>query len=306
MTNNQNNAPIDLAKSPTFITHFNKYIKPHLKTIEKQRKQRLTWYIIIMMIIYIPEIYLFALHHNSIELIGLIICPYMAIDYFLRKKFNQKTKQKLLTHLFSYLGDFKYCKQKTHNSNYFRNIKMIKYFNNSPKIDDYIIGTYKDLPIEIEEVKLTETTGSSKHRSTVTVFNDLILSLPQIKETKSLLIIRNKKFHNTQNEGTKVLLEDQEFNRIYETSSNNQIEARYILTPTFMEYLKSLNNNGITVTCCFQDNKIYIAVKTSKDMFEPPFFKSSLNINAYREIIIQLENILKIIDVLKLDQNIGL
>ena len=43
-----------------------------------------------------------------------------------------------------------------------------------------------------------------------------------------------------------------------------------------------------------------MSMKKNKDLFEPPFWTSAKNINAYREILSQISEVLKIIDTLQL------
>jgi hypothetical protein len=75
-----------------------------------------------------------------------------------------------------------------------------------------------------------------------------------------------------------VKLENMEFSKCFVTYSTDQIEARYILTPSMMERLCKLNDKTRdTISLSFTGSHIYIAFPLSKDYFEPPVFKTLLD-----------------------------
>jgi hypothetical protein len=74
-----------------------------------------------------------------------------------------------------------------------------------------------------------------------------------------------------------VQLESPEFNKEFITHSTDQVEARYILTPSLMERLCELNNRcNYTISLSFIDSSVYIAFPLEKDYFEPPVHKTLL------------------------------
>jgi hypothetical protein len=75
-----------------------------------------------------------------------------------------------------------------------------------------------------------------------------------------------------------VKLENMEFSKSFVTYSTDQIEARYILTPSMMERLCKLNDKTRdTISLSFNGSYIFIAFPLSKDYFEPPVFKTLLD-----------------------------
>jgi len=75
-----------------------------------------------------------------------------------------------------------------------------------------------------------------------------------------------------------VKLENIEFCEAFVTYSTDQVEARYILTPSMMERLCELNGRSrYTISLSFIDSYVYLAFPLSKDYFEPPVFKSLLD-----------------------------
>ena len=105
--------------------------------------------------------------------------------------------------------------------------------------------------------------------------------------------------------GDKVRLEDPDFDKQFTVYSPDQIEARFILTTSMMERLKSLRNRmGSNVYIVFANNNIYIANNNGKDRFEIGML-SSINkresiVGYYNDLVEQLG----IIDELKLNLKI--
>ena len=99
-----------------------------------------------------------------------------------------------------------------------------------------------------------------------------------------------------------IKLEEFSFNENWQIFSDNQIEARYILTPILMEKINHIKNlfKGEQVDFSFFDNKLMIAIHTNKDMFETTsLFKTSLEYKKVKEVVCQLHSIFSVIDTLK-------
>lgn len=100
-----------------------------------------------------------------------------------------------------------------------------------------------------------------------------------------------------------VTLEKIAFNKNWNVLTTDQIEARYILTPTFMEKIDAVKKlfHGQHIDFCFYENKLLMAVHTRKDMFETTFlFTPALDYHKVREVVSQLYSIFSVIDVLNL------
>ena len=107
----------------------------------------------------------------------------------------------------------------------------------------------------------------------------------------------------------KIKLEDVIFDKDYNVASEDQVEARYLITPSFMERFKNLKKayNSKYVKCALFDNQIMFAISTNKDLFEigslfHPLTDSRQIDGFFDEIIA----ILDIIEEFKLDENTGL
>ena len=96
---------------------------------------------------------------------------------------------------------------------------------------------------------------------------------------------------------------------MYFVDANDQIEARYILTTSFMERFKNIKNSfsASQMEASIQDSKILIAIHTTKDLFKLGDLNRPVNdTKQFTELLNEFVSILAIVDELKLNQNIGL
>lgn len=69
-----------------------------------------------------------------------------------------------------------------------------------------------------------------------------------------------------------VALEDPRFNQAFSVSADDQVEARYLLTPAMMERLLALREAFGDLQCAWVDDKLLLALKFPADAFEPALF----------------------------------
>jgi hypothetical protein len=101
-----------------------------------------------------------------------------------------------------------------------------------------------------------------------------------------------------------VKLEDPEFEKFFAVSSTDQIEARYILSPSMMQRLLGLRTrHGRDVHVAFIANHVYLALSQS-DLFEPPSLRTPLTVDAVRRISTDLQSVLCIVEDLDLNTRI--
>ncbi len=105
-------------------------------------------------------------------------------------------------------------------------------------------------------------------------------------------------------------LEDPEFNKKYDVSTQDQIEGRYLVTTSFMERFKNLHTAFGTkmAKCAFFDNKVMFALSTEKNLFElsEGIFCSLKNPKQTKVFYEEISAIYDIIDYFKLAEKTGL
>lgn len=111
------------------------------------------------------------------------------------------------------------------------------------------------------------------------------------------ILRKTAKNKNKQN----IHLEEITFNKSWNILSDDQIEARYILTPVLMEKINEIKRlyKGKYIDFSFFENKMMIAIHTRKNMFETTsLFKPSLEYKKVKEVVYQLYSIFSIINIL--------
>lgn len=107
----------------------------------------------------------------------------------------------------------------------------------------------------------------------------------------------------------RVTLEDSIFSNQFDVYSSDQVEARYLVTPAFMERFKALKTafGAKKAKCSFNGDKIIFAISTEKNLFEiGSLFKSLEDPKSINEFYNELSSILKMVEYFKLDEKIGL
>ena len=105
-----------------------------------------------------------------------------------------------------------------------------------------------------------------------------------------------------------VKLEDPEFMEKYIVYSDNQVEARYILTTTFIERFKNMKMafKAKFIRAAFKDGKITIGINAGRDLFAMANFNKDTDSNTFTELFDELLSVFELINALKLNQKIGL
>ena len=96
-------------------------------------------------------------------------------------------------------------------------------------------------------------------------------------------------------------LEDIDFEKKWKVYSQDQIEARCLLNPKFMEQLKNVQKyfHGKKIDCSFWENNLLIAIHTNEDMFETTsLFSSALSYKNMRKVVTQFYSVFAIIEEL--------
>ncbi len=105
----------------------------------------------------------------------------------------------------------------------------------------------------------------------------------------------------------KITLEDTKFNKKFNVFSSDEVEARYLVTPLFMELLNNLQTSfGVKkLKCSFFDDNLMIAISTKRDLFEigdirVPVDNPKFILNFYKE----LSSIYKMVEYFKLNKKL--
>lgn len=102
-----------------------------------------------------------------------------------------------------------------------------------------------------------------------------------------------------------VRLEDPEFEKIFVVYSSDEVEARYILSPSFMERLvefrKKMNSS---VQLSFVGSNLYMAIPMKKNLFEPSLRRTVMNFEDIKEYYNQILFCTSIVDEMNLNTRV--
>jgi hypothetical protein len=179
------------------------------------------------------------------------------------------------------------------------------------KAEDEIVGDYRGLPLSIVELTLTQGSGKKKR----TVFHGLTcaVTLPRGLSGATVVVPDKGMFGNLAERlrggpCEPVRLEDPDFEKAYEVYASDQISARALLTPAFMERFMALARSGRfgAPAALVQDNRLLMALASTggRDLFEPPsYLKPAAARDAVAQLHDDIEAVLRAADaVIDLDQ----
>ncbi len=102
-----------------------------------------------------------------------------------------------------------------------------------------------------------------------------------------------------------VKMDNPDFEKEFVVYSNDQIEARYILSHTMMERLLDFKKKTAhDIHISFVDNHLHLAIDYGKDLFEPTVFTSLLDEKLTKEYINNLYLAVSIVEELKLNERL--
>ena len=105
--------------------------------------------------------------------------------------------------------------------------------------------------------------------------------------------------------GEEVKLEDIEFNHIFKVYSDNQVEARYLLSTNLMSRLVDFSHKAKhKVHLSFIDGFMYIAIPYRYRLFEPKLFQSMKSFAPLKEYFFDLQLMIEIVNDLNLNRRI--
>jgi len=233
-------------------------------------------------------------------LVFVVQTPYQA--------YKKTVKNDAMNCFISYFDDFKYEQEIG------LNIHEMEESHIFPSADRYLAddcfkGSYQGVGLRITEqiLKRIRKTGKGYHE--YTIFQGIAIQLDMNKDFIGQTIVlkdagflnRFKGFKGFQ----RISLEDPHFEKLFEVYGTNQTEARFLLTPVFMERIVKLKDlyKGKSIQLSFFDNKLMLAINTKKNMFEPcAFFRTNINKARIDTVFEQFLTIFSIVDILKLSQ----
>jgi len=258
----------------------------------------------------------------AIVVLGIIL--YFTLVHSEAKAFVSDYKRRIVGEMVKFIdGNLAYNPENGIRQPAYMNSRIFLTQPDRYKCEDYVSGKIGETFIEFSEVHSeykTETRDSKGHRQTHwhTIFKGLFfiadfnknfagttVVLPDFAESTFGFLGKIFQSWNLTRSEKLIKLEDPDFEKLFVVYGDDQITARYILTPGMMERLSEFRRKlNSTIYLSFRDSKVYVAVSVNKNLFEPNVFSSNDNFEVLREYFTYLDLAGRIIEELNLNTRI--
>ena len=229
------------------------------------------------------------------DLVALVIVPglggYVWASLHLSNAYGRLYKQRVLPRLAASFGDLTYRTAVAPDMALLKAEHVFRDFD-AVHAEDELVGTYRGLPLDIVELKLTQGSGKRER----TTFDGLVVAVTLPRDTGAITAVVSDAgaFGNFRDRmltagRQRVRLEDPVFERAYEVYSTDQIAARTLLHPAFMVRLLAMGERpgfGRPLALAAGDRLTLAMPKTTgRNLFEAPSFRKPAD---SRETLIKL------------------
>ena len=192
-----------------------------------------------------------------------------------------------------------------------KNTRMMK-MGNTYSSNDFLCGEYKNIAFSQSDVTISEEHYTGRQKTSITYFKGRWMIFDFNKNFDCDLLVHDKSFNYADHrknlfskEFEKIRFENIEFNKAFESYTNNEQEAFYIITPHIMDSMTELREktNGALIFC-FCRNQLHIGVNNRRDAFEPPIFRPIDVESAISDISYDVSIITRFVDELNLDRKV--
>ena len=299
-----------------FLQKYNSELLPFLLKFESERKSvllkaNILFALSLAAVLALLYIYLAPEGKKEGEIFMLLAIP-PSIWFWFQHKFETKIKERIMPKVCKCFGNLVWMNEITLNitkqtlgERFYESSGLVPASDMSK--DDIFIGDWDGVNIDIVESSFSTGSGKNRH----SVFDGVFVVLDMNKSFSGHTVIKPKQFIDLKpfKHLNEIKLEDVEFNKTYKVYSTDEVEARYLVTPSFMERLKRMKVafSADNVRCAFFDKYLIIGLATTKDLFSIASIKKPMNDSKqYFQMFEEMLSIIKLIDHFKLNQKIGL
>lgn len=228
--------------------------------------------------------------------------------------YRRQTKNAFLTHIAAALG-LSYNKNGMFPTDDFNRHRILPPADRI-HVEDGFSGAINGVQVVFQEATLTEITPAQNRdeqdRET-TVFWGLLLKIRigKVLTGHTVVLPRNALqvfFRTAFSKFEKVNLVSPVFDDHFTAMSTDQVEARYVLDPAFIE--RFIDAGALLgskwIEASFMDQEIAFAIQRNKPMFEIGWLGQPLTGAALEKVAAELRAVVQLVDVLKLNPHTGL
>ncbi len=306
---------------------FQTQLKERLKGLEKLRLLIISMTIILIIAIigFFAVGYIIIAQDNMTFFyiwVGISIIASGIIGYFISKKkkaYRHQYKTSVVAEIIKLIDpSWEYNYQSCINSVDYHQSELFRKDCDRYMGDDLVIGNIDKTDFQFSELQTqykTYTTDSQGHQQEkwVTIFNGLFIhadfnkliagkTFVQPDKAEKLFGKLGQMFQKISTKGELIKLENPEFEKMFVVHGSNQIESRYILTPTMMEAMVAIQKKyDRPISYSFKGSRVYCAMSFTKGLFEPRMMRSGVKISDVEEV----HDLFKIIAIIIKEMNLN-
>lgn len=231
------------------------------------------------------------------------------IYFFKKREAFKKTAFLNKDNIFSAFG-FQLCSGQENDNRFIKRAFTAERSIDKIEIDEVIKFSYHNIPFTIFDIIKTDIEKDKEGQEHHKDYHRIYLATNINKNFNKDVYLSN--YFAV---GNNVHLEDVEFSKEYKVYAQDQVEARYLLTPTFMErLLKYTKEKKLKMDISFSQKEpeygnLFFQIYTNENMFEfkPLFHPDTKKVaqEIYR-VLQEIKHFMAIVEALKLDQDIGM
>jgi len=304
-----------------------KKLYPTLKGLEQERKQLAHRVVVVGVLYSVMSLLLFsALFGFSPNTDNLMFALFAFIALggllynYLTKDYVKAFKTKVILPLIKALSqDLEYFPKNHVSSNLFSKSKIFTAHPDKIDGNDLVTGKVDDISLQFSDFHAQQRHKNVKGKTTYTTlfqglfivadfhkyFKGRTVILPDVAQSKFGDFLGHWFQSNNFARDELVKMDNVAFEEEFVVYATDQIEARYILSPSLMQKLlvfKHRSKHPLSIS--FVGGSIYLAIAYNKDLFEPSVFHSLLKYKIAMEYISTLHLAVGIVEELKLNQKL--
>jgi preprotein translocase subunit Sss1 len=305
---------------------YHQNLKPDLQVLEKQRLALVKKITAIGIIAFgVAGIVILLFAGVVRDAVPVIIFPLMAaggitfgLGWFISVGYRSEFKMSIIERLVSFVdSQLNYNQGGCVKQSEFNASKIFHTKPNRYKGDDLVWGKVGQTAVKFSEVDAKYESGSGKNRTVQQIFKGLFfiadfnkhfhgrtVVLPDATEKVFGKLAQTfQKLNFTRDDLVK--LEDPEFEKEFVVYSNDQVEARYILSTSLMKRIVDFKRNSSKkIHLSFINSQVNVAVSFKRSLFEPKLFSTLLDFEPIQEYFEDLSLAVGIVEDLNLNTRI--
>ena len=306
-------------------------LKGKLSSLESTRKKILNRYFFTFLLLaglVAGNYFLINLNPHVALIVTSVVISAAFLIYFVyqtskqKKSYRETFKSGVVTELVKLINpDWQYMFDYCMSQESYQQSGLFPHHYDRYEGDDFVTGKIEMTDFQFSELhtqykQVTYGSKGQRQEHWVTIFRGLFMHadfnknfsgityvLPDTAER--LLGSFGQSLQKLSGRGQLVKLENPEFEKLFVVYSSDQVESRYILTPTMMEAMVNLYRRfGGEIYFSFVGSRVYFANSINEALFEPNIFRSGINFSDVEEMYDLFEMITVLIQELNLNTRI--